>query len=170
MMKVAFEMSEKLQEPVLLRVVTRLAHSRAAVEVGEPAAENAFNPSTGRGWVLLPGIAKKQYAALLEKQPLMLEAAENSPYNRNEKSGTKLGVVACGIGYNYVKEAIANFKIDGINLLKISQYPLPENKILDLAAECEEILVVEDGQPVVETDVKTIVGDKATVIVLTKKR
>ncbi|MBQ4407317.1 MAG: indolepyruvate ferredoxin oxidoreductase [Bacteroidales bacterium] len=164
MMKVAFELSEKLQEPVLLRVVTRLAHSRAAVEVGAQGDENAFNPSTGRGWVLLPGIAKKQYAALLEKQPLMLEAAENSPYNRNEKSGTKLGVVACGIGYNYVKEAIANFKIDGINLLKISQYPLPENKILDLAAECEEILVVEDGQPVVETDVKTIVGDKATVI------
>ena len=77
MMKVAFEMSEAIKEPVLLRVVTRLAHSRANVVVQEPQKENALSPSTDQ-WVLLPGIAKKKYAALLEKQPLMLEASEKS--------------------------------------------------------------------------------------------
>jgi indolepyruvate ferredoxin oxidoreductase alpha subunit len=63
----AFEMSEALKVPVLLRIVTSLAHSRAAVEVGELHAENALNPSTDQ-WVLLPGIARKKYVDLLEKQ------------------------------------------------------------------------------------------------------
>jgi len=163
MMKVAFAYSEALQEPVVLRVVTRLAHSRAAVEIDNILDPKVLNPSTSRGWVLLPGIAKKQYAALIEKQAAMLEASEKSQFNRNESTGNGLGIVACGIGYNYVKEAIANYGIKDVNILKISQYPLPEKAILDLASKCGEILVVEDGQPVVEQDVKMIIGDKAKV-------
>lgn len=163
MMAEAFDLSEKLQEPVLLRVVTRLAHSRAAVELGETKAENALNASTSRGWVLLPGIAKKQYAALIEKQAAMVSLSADSKFLKVENNGSKLGVIACGIGYNYVKEAIQNYNIDGISILKISQYPLPEDKILALSADCKEILVVEDGQPVVEQDVKRIVGDKSVI-------
>ena len=164
MMKIAFELSEKLQEPVLLRVVTRLAHSRAAVKIDEIKDMNPFNPSTSRGWVLLPGIAKKQYAGLIEKQPQMKNAAEKSVFNREENYGQDLAVVACGIGYNYVKEAIENYGVKGIKLLKISQYPLPEQAVLNLTKDCKKILVVEDGQPVVEEDVKRIVGDKAEVL------
>ncbi len=164
MMKNAFELSEKLQEPVLLRVVTRLAHSRAAVKIDEVKDMNPFNPSTSRGWVLLPGIAKKQYAGLIEKQPQMKNAAEKSVFNREENYGQDLAVVACGIGYNYVKEAIENYGVKGIKLLKISQYPLPEQAVLNLTKDCKKILVVEDGQPVVEEDVKRIVGDKAEVL------
>ena len=159
MMKVAFEMSEAIKEPVLLRVVTRLAHSRANVVVQEPQKENALSPSTDQ-WVLLPGIAKKKYAALLEKQPAMLEASENSVFNKVEKADKSLGIVACGIGYNYVKEAVG----DDAYILKVSQYPLPCKQILQMAEDCDEILVVEDGQPVVEEGVRNIVGDKAKVI------
>ena len=159
MMKVAFEMSEAIKEPVLLRVVTRLAHSRANVVVQEPQKENALSPSTDQ-WVLLPGIAKKKYAALLEKQPLMLEASEKSSFNKVEKTDKKLGIVACGIGYNYVKEAVG----DDAYILKVSQYPLPAKLILGMAEDCDEILVVEDGQPVVEEGVRNIIGDKAKVI------
>ena len=162
-MKIAFELSENLGEPVLLRVVTRLAHSRAAVQTDATGEMNSFNPSESRGWVLLPGIAKKQYANLLEKQTQMEEAARNSVFNKMEGSGNNLGIVACGIGYNYVKEAVANYNIQETKILKISQYPLPENQVLELAKTCKEILVVEDGQPVVELDVKRIVGDKAQV-------
>ena len=159
MMAVAFDLSERLKEPVLLRIVTRLAHSRAAVETGEIRAENAMRPSTDQ-WVLLPGIARKKYAALLEKQPLMEEASEASYYNKVEgPAKTDRVVIACGIGYNYVKEAAG----DTVDVLKISQYPLPADKILALAVSHDEILVVEDGQPVVEEDVKRIVGDKAVV-------
>ncbi len=161
MMKIAFELSERLQEPVLLRVVTRLAHSRAAVQTDDIRQTNDFKPSTSRGWVLLPGIAKKQYAALIEKQPEIKKAAEESTFSRMEDYGHDLAVVACGIGYNYVKESIENYGVKGLKVLKISQYPLPEKAVLDLAKVCNKILVVEDGQPVVEEEVKRIVGDKA---------
>ncbi|MBP5680783.1 MAG: indolepyruvate ferredoxin oxidoreductase, partial [Bacteroidales bacterium] len=149
----AFDYSEAIKEPVLLRVVTRLAHSRAAVEIGEVRDTNPMDPSTDQ-WVLLPGIARKKYEVLLGKQSQMIEASEKSTFNKVEKGGKKLGIIACGIGYNYVKEAIGN---DG-NILKISQYPLPESKIKALADENDAILVVEDGQPVVEQDVKALLG------------
>ena len=74
MMKTAFEYSEAIKEPVVLRIVTRLAHSRAGVEIGELLDENKMNASTDQ-WVLLPGIAKKKYAALIDKQPAMVEAS-----------------------------------------------------------------------------------------------
>ena len=153
MMTSAFELSEKLQEPVVLRVVTRLAHSRAGVEVTEPVAEKPLSPSTD-AWVLLPGIARKKYVALLEKQPTMKQASEESRYNRVEPSASKLGILACGIAYNYVKEAVG----EEANLVKISQYPLPEDKIKKLAAECDALMVIEDGQPVVEEMVKGLLG------------
>ena len=148
----AFDLSEKLGEPVLFRVVTRLAHSRAAVEIGDLRDQNQFNPATGKGWVLLPGIARRQYVALLEKQAAMAEASEKSGHNALRGQAAPLGVIACGIAYNYVCEAGAD------NVLKISQYPLPEEKIKELAARSGSILVVEDGQPVVEQDVKAILG------------
>ena len=150
----AFDMSETLKVPVLLRIVTRLAHSRAAVEVGELHAENALNPSTDQ-WVLLPGIARKKYVDLLGKQDAFLKASEGSIYNKKETAaGQKLGIIACGIGYNYVKENVG----DNANILKISQYPLPAESIKQLAKENDAILVVEDGQPVVEEAVAGILG------------
>ena len=154
MMSSAFELSEQMKVPVVLRIVTRLAHSRAAVEVGQQKAENPMNVCTER-WVLLPGIARKRYVDLIEKQPALLKAAETSIYNKVEKgSAQKLGVIACGIAYNYVKEAVA----DNVNLLKVSQYPLPAEQVKQLAKENDAILVVEDGQPVVEEMVAGLLG------------
>ena len=158
MMAYGFDLSEKLGEPIVLRVVTRLAHSRAAVEVTEPMAEKSLSPATDQ-WVLLPGIARKKYVKLLEKQEAMKQASATSPYNcafrftRKDNSPTT-GILACGIAYNYVREALAG----DANLVKISQYPLPEEKIKTLAANCDELLVIEDGQPVVEELVKGLLG------------
>ena len=153
MMQSAFELSETLHEPVVLRIVTRLAHSRAAVEVREPAEMQNLGICQER-WVLLPGIARTRYAALVEKQADMLSASEASIYNKVEKGGGSLGIIACGIGYNYVKETLG----DNANVLKVSQYPLPENTIRQMAGECTSIIVVEDGQPVVEQQVKAMLG------------
>ena len=149
----AFTLSESLKVPVLLRIVTRLAHSRAAVEVGELSNENALNPSTDQ-WVLLPGIARKKYVDLLGKQEAFQKASETSTYNKKESAGQKLGIVACGIGYNYVKENVG----DNADILKVSQYPLSPKAIKAFAAEHESILVVEDGQPVVEEMIAGMVG------------
>ena len=156
MMPVAYAISESLKLPVLLRVVTRLAHSRASVAVKEAGGQNAFSPDEGKHWVLLPAIARKQYEILLAKQPEMEQLSEKSAFNKSETLSEEkgIGVIACGIGYNYVKETGA--KLSG--LLKISQYPLPSKAIKALAAQCNEILVVEDGQPVVEQDIKALLG------------
>ena len=168
MVAVAFDLSEALQLPVLMRFVTRLAHSRAAVEVREARDENPFNPDKDLSrWVLIPLNARRQYAKLVSLQPRIEKSAEDSPYNRlenleSEAQGEKhpLGIIATGIGYNYVKESAPT----GFPILKISQYPLPAAKIKTLAASCEKILVVEDGQPFVEELVKGILGADYPVI------
>ena len=154
LMAEAFRLSEEVRLPVLLRMVTRLAHSRAAVAVGEPMPQNEFAPDSERTrWVLLPGNARRQYAALIDKQPDLLARAEQSPRNPL-KEGKGLGVIACGIAYNYVREVLP----EGVSLLKVSQYPLPAAKVRALAAVSDEILVVEDGQPFVEEQVKALLG------------
>ena len=154
LMAEAFRLSEEVRLPVLLRMVTRLAHSRAAVAVGEPMPQNEFAPDSERTrWVLLPGNARRQYAALIDKQPDLLARAEQSPRN-SFKEGKGLGVIACGIAYNYVREVLP----EGVSLLKVSQYPLPAAQVRALAAASDEILVVEDGQPFVEEQVKALLG------------
>jgi len=155
MMADAFRLSEEVRLPVLVRLVTRLSHSRAAVEIGEPLPQNALDPDGERTrWVLLPGNAKRQYASLVAKQPDLLARSEASPRNRLTLSGKGLGVIACGIAYNYVRESLP----EGVSLLKVSQYPLPEQLVRELAEASGELLVVEDGQPFVEEQVKALLG------------
>ena len=156
MMPKAFALSETLKLPVLMRIVTRMAHSRAAVETGEPIAQNELSPDDQRShWVLLPGNARRQYLALIGKQPAIEQAAEESSFNQLilGKPGA-LGIIAPGTGFNYVEEA----NVADISVLKVSQYPLPVKKIKELAKHCGQIMVVEDGQPFVEEQVKAILG------------
>ena len=155
MMAEAFRLSEEVRLPVLVRLVTRLAHSRAAVEIGEPGPQNELAPDGERTrWVLLPGNAKRQYASLVDKQTDLLLRSENSSHNILDVDGASLGVIACGIAYNYVREALP----EGVSVLKVSQYPLPESLVRELARECDEVLVVEDGQPFAEEQVKGLLG------------
>ena len=155
MVSEAFQLSESIKLPVVLRVVTRLAHSRAAVEIGETSEPNALNPATDRGWVLLPAIARRQYLALIDKQPDLLKynEAASGIECQSETRQANLGIIACGIGYNYVKETGAD-----VPILKINRYPLPAAAIKSLALRCKKILVVEDGQPVVEQEIKGLLG------------
>lgn len=161
MMDYAYTLSEKLKLPVLMRVVTRLAHSRAGVEVADIREENQLNPDHERAhWVLLPGNARKQYLDLVKKQEKLEEVSSKSPYNYleglNLEYDYEFGVIACGIGYNYVKEADTDSC--HIPVLKVSQYPLPAEEIRTMADRCGYVLVVEDGQPFVEEQVKAILS------------
>ena len=154
-----FDLSEKLGYPVLFRITTRMAHSRAGVVMREQREENTLhlpenNPSR---FILLPAIARKQFKLLIEKQDEFIASSEASKYNQYfDASNKKLGVVACGIGFNYIQENYPNgFEYP---VLKISQYPLPKKQLLQLVEECEEILVLEDGFPVVEEQLKGYLG------------
>ena len=158
MVSKAFCLSEELKTPVVLRVVTRLAHSRAAVELGEVQSQNEFRPAQDRGWVLLPAIARRQYAKLIGKQPQMEEDAVWSKFNSLDDMDAELGIVACGIGYNYVREALASNPGLKANILKLSQYPIPAPMVRELASRSSSIIVVEDGQPVVEKEIKALLG------------
>ncbi len=157
-MPYAFALSEQMRLPVLMRVVTRLAHSRAGVDTTTPMAQNQLNPDNERThWVLLPGNARRQYASLVEKQAQLLASAECSPYNKLcAAERAPLGVVACGIAYNYVMENDPE-KL-GVPVLKVSQYPLPEEAVRALSAKCDALLIAEDGQPVVEEQIKALLG------------
>ena len=166
MMNDAYTLSEELKLPVLMRVITRLAHSRAGVKVGEVGEENQLNPDSERThWVLLPAIARNQYAALIKKQEQLEKVSRKSPYNGlenfNPDSSYEFGIIACGIGYNYVKECDTDDS--PVPVLKVSQYPLPAEEIQKMADCCKYILVVEDGQPFVEEQVKALLSSDYTV-------
>lgn len=149
------ELSERFGIPVLLRITTRLAHSRAGVTLKEPKPENCLSlPDDLRKFVLLPHIARKKYKELLKKQDLFVESSQNSPYNRIiEGEDRSLGIICCGISINYLNE---NFPVEcPYPVLKIGQYPLPDDMLREFEAKVEEILVVEEGYPMVEEQLKS---------------
>ena len=146
-----FSLSEKLGLPVMVRMVTRLAHSRAVVETSDDAAtENTLSyPKNPRQWVLMPGNSRVRYRQLLAQQQEMEQLSEESPFNRfTDGNNRRLGILASGIAYNYVNECFP----DGcpFPVLKISQYPMPRNMVAGLVDSCDMVLVVEEGQPVIE--------------------
>ena len=153
-----FNFSEQTGEPILMRMVTRLAHSRSGVERKEQQPQNEISFSEDpRQFILLPGNARKRYKALLQRQDEFIKASENSAYNKyTDGPNKKLGIVACGIGYNYLME---NYP-EGCEypVLKIGQYPLPKKQLMQLVEACDEILVLEDGQPFVEKQLKGYLG------------
>lgn len=149
-----FDLSEKYGTPVMIRITTRLAHSRAGVEMGEPRAENALTlPADKRQFVLLPSIARRNYQSLLGKQAAFEEESEQSPLNSYEDADDRsLGIIACGIGYNYLME---NYP-DGCPhpVLKIGQYPVPRTMIKRMLDSCERVLVLEEGAPMLEEQIR----------------
>ncbi len=157
MMFEAFDLSEELNVPVMMRLVTRIAHSRAAVEtVSGPRAQNPLRPSKDiHKWTLLPSNARVQYKALTDKQPELLRRAESSRFNVLELRGRR-GVIACGITMNYVLEALP--EDHDVSILALGQYPIPAAKVRELVEHVDEILVVEDGYPFVEEALRGLFG------------
>lgn len=159
MMQYAFEMSERENTPVLMRITTRMAHSRAAVTVKSKYMEvtSTGKESLPANWVLLPGNARRRNNEVVENQKVLKNLSENSPFNKVlniSSQKAEMGIIACGIGYNYVME---NYP-DGcpFPLVKVSQYPLPSDMITSLSVSCKEIIVVEDGQPFVEEQLRGV--------------
>ena len=154
-----FDLSEKLGYPILIRITTRLAHSRAGVTIRPPKEENPLSfPADGRQrFILLPALARQRNKKLLDAQKDMLEASETSVYNQYiDAPDKRLGIIAAGIAFNYLSE---NFPDGFIHpVLKISQYPLPVKQIEKITGECDEILVLEDGYPVMEGQLRGLLG------------
>lgn len=158
-----FELSENLNIPLLFRFVTRLSHSRAVVEVEEsPAEENGVTyPENAKQWVLMPAVSKIRNRQLIADFEKFVKASEKSPFNRYEEAPRhEIGIVASGIAYNYLKEAFSgNVPFPTV---KVSQYPLPKKLIKQLYDSCDSLLVLEEGQPFIESKLRGLldVGKK----------
>ncbi len=160
----AFEYSEKIHLPVLMRITTRMAHSRAVVEVAEKAREeNALNyDSVAANWVLLPVNARRRNDFVTAQQNALEEDAATSKANAYiDGEDHSMGIIACGIAYNYVMECFG--KSCPFPLLKISRYPLPKSLVRRMTEECDSVLVVEEGQPVVEEMLRGIMPGNAVI-------
>ncbi len=155
MVHYGYEISERFKIPVMLRITTRLAHSRAGVARKNFREQNKNHlPENLRQFVLLPAIARKQYKDLLAAQPDFEEASNKSEFNQYFDADNKsLGVIACGLAYNYLMENFKDGKVPH-PVLKISQYPIPRKHIEKIYNECDKILVLEDGYPIVEEMLK----------------
>lgn len=153
----AFEVSEKFKVPVLLRLVTRLAHSRALVELGtrRPQNETRFVPDFDR-FTLIPANARKAYGALVEAQGALQQYSHDSKWNELRLAGQgRRGILVSGLAFNYLAEALGP-KLEDYNVLRVSVYPLPVKKVRALIDASSELLVVEEGYPFIERYVSAL--------------
>ena len=151
MTRYAFELSEHFGTPVLFRITTRLSHSRSGVQREKVLTQNKLSlPSDLKQFILLPSIARKQYNTLLGKQLAFQEESEKSGFNKlYEGKDKSMGIVACGIAYNYLLE---NYQGDEIPypVLKIGQYPVSRKLVRALYDQVDSILILEEGYPILE--------------------
>ncbi|MHB8789506.1 MAG: indolepyruvate ferredoxin oxidoreductase subunit alpha [Desulfobulbaceae bacterium] len=153
MMLRAFELSEQLDCPVLIRTTTRIAHVKGVVAKGkrqEPAAASIAK-MPGK-FVMLPGPARARRAEIEKRMAAARALAEELPENREEEGSTIRGFITAGTSYNYVKEAFPEAAVLKLGMV----WPLPEHKIRAFAAKIKELYVVEELDPFLETHIKAM--------------
>jgi len=156
----AFDVSERWNLPVMIRLVTRLSHSRSRVQPDEPRPQNQGGAGESRDWILLPVNARRRFQRLVDLQPELTEYSEETVFNPltlPESHSRSLGIIASGIAYNYVRENFADGKTVP-PLLKLAVYPLPEARIARLVEQVDTVLVVEEGYPLIESRLRGLFG------------
>ena len=152
--KTAFELSEKFDTPVLLRMCTRIAHSQSIVETGEKEAavlkDYEKNPAK---YIMMPGNAKKRHPVVEERTKKLSEFANDCIYNKVEMNSDEIGIITSGCSYMYVKEVMG----ENASILKIGMpYPLPEKLIRDFASKVKKLYVIEELDPFIENYVRAL--------------
>ena len=152
--KAAFEISEKYDTVVLLRMVMRIAHTQSLVETSD-RLENTDKPyeKTPSKYIMMPGYAKKRHPVVEERTALLTEFAETSALNAEEYADSDIGIITSGTSYHYVKEIYG----DSVNILKLGMVnPLPVRRIKDFAAKVKKLYVIEELDGIIETHCKNI--------------
>ena len=151
--KLAYEISEEYDTPVLIKMCTRVAHSQSIVEPGEREVPiKPYEKNIGK-YVMMPGNAKRRHPFVEERTKALTEYAETAPVNRIEMGGTELGIITASTSYQYVKEVFG----DSVSVLKLGMAnPLPEKLIRDFASKVDRLVVVEELDPVIETHVRKL--------------
>ena len=153
----AFRFSEEIKLPVMIRLVTRLAHSRAIITTETPVKHTPLKKEHDwKKWTLLPANARFRFQKLTELQPELAAYSNKSAFQKLSipENGASTGVIASGIGYNYLME---NSDLASLPILKIGVYPLPGDLLKDLTRNLAEVMVIENGYPFVESRLQSIV-------------
>ena len=152
----AFELSEELELPVLLRPTTRVSHASADVEMGRIEGDRAkakFLKDPAR-WVMLPAHARPRHSMLLDKQDAIKTALANVPWNRIVLRGD-IGVIASGIAGLYAEEALKQLEVD-VSVLRIGTFPPPEGLCSEFLVHVTKVMVIEELEPVLEDYVERL--------------
>lgn len=152
--KLAFDLSEKYDVPVFIRLSTRVSHSQSLVELSDRADVELkpYEKNIAKN-VMMPANAIKRHVVVEERQKALVEYAENCDINKIEDNGSRIGVITSGISDMYAHEALGN----KVNYLKLGMvYPLPVDKIRDFASKCEKVYVIEELDPFIEEHCKSI--------------
>ena len=150
--KVAFELSEKFDRPFIFRTTTRLAHSQGLVELCEREnVEDKEYVKNVQKNVMMPGNAKQRHIEIERLNKELAETANTLPINKVEMNDTKIGVITSGIPYQYVKEALPEASVLKLGMVN----PLPRKLIEDFAEKVDTLYIVEELDPVIETQVKS---------------
>lgn len=152
--KKAFELSERFDTPVILRMCTRVSHSQSIVNTNKKEDYKLRvykkNPSK---YIMVPANAKKRHPVIEERTRKIIEFAENCEFNRVEYGDGRIGVITSGTCYQYVKEALG----ESVSILKLGIVnPLPEKIIKDFASKVEKLYVAEELDPIIENHCKSL--------------
>jgi len=151
--KLAFELYEEFDTPVLLKMCTRVAHSQSIVETGERSVPEKPYEKNIPKYVMMPGNAIRRHPIVEERTKKLTAWAETAPVNRVEMGGTELGIITASTSYQYVKEVFG----DSVSVLKLGMTnPLPEELIRDFAGRVDRLVVVEELDPIIENHVRAL--------------
>ena len=167
MIKAAFELSETLKQPVILRTTTRINHSNAFVtfgEIKERETKGRFERDPMR-CVTVPAVARGLHVKLLERMDKAAGMSESSHFNFSTGQGV-WGIVANGVSYHYALDAVKDLGIESkVKILRPGfSNPLPKNKIKNFLSGCEKVLVIEEGEPFMEEAIKAFAQEAGLVL------
>ena len=151
--KIAYDISEEFDTPVLIKMCTRIAHSQSVVETGEREEHAKTYAKDAAKYVMMPGNAKKRHPVVEERTRRLAEYAEKSPLNRMEMGKSDMGIVTASTSYQYVKEVFG----DEVSVLKLGMTnPLPKRLIRDFAAKVDKLYVVEELDNVLADQIRAM--------------
>ena len=172
MMRYAFDLSEKLNQPVLLRTTTRINHSNAFVTFGDVKPrqiKGEFIREPSR-CVTVPAVSRQLHVKLLEKMEKAKDICETSIYNPVQGSG-KFGIIANGVSFHYALDAVKDLGVvEDTKILQLGfSNPMPEKLIKNFLKDCEKVLVIEEGEAFMEEAVKAFAQEEKSMIPINGK-
>ena len=152
--KLAYELSEKFDTPVFIKMCTRVSHSQSVVEPGERVEASKIYEKNPQKYIMMPGNAKLRHPIVEQRTKALIEYAETTPINVIEKGeSNKFGIITSSTSYQYVKEVFGDkYPVFKLGLI----WPMPEKSIKDFAASVEELIVVEELDSFIETHCQSL--------------